>query len=74
MSRITRTLVTIAIATAAAGVTATPALADNHTPSPGTGFTTQDSHTPAPGSGFTAQDSHTPITGGGFTTLDSHTP
>ncbi|TJZ52076.1 hypothetical protein FCH28_19760 [Streptomyces piniterrae] len=71
MTRIKRTLVTVAIATAAAGGAATPAMADSHTPVAG-GFTALDSHRPI-SEGFTTQDSHRPIPEG-FTTQDSHRP
>ncbi|GAA2600540.1 hypothetical protein ACWCO0_13240 [Streptomyces tubercidicus] len=58
MSRFTRTLVTVALAAAAAGVAATPAMADSHTPA-----------TP----GFSAQDSTMPIAAN-TATPDNHIP
>ncbi|QIK08207.1 hypothetical protein G7Z12_21395 [Streptomyces sp. ID38640] len=58
MSRFTRTLVTVALAAAAAGGAATPAMADSHTPA-----------TP----GFSAQDSTMPIVVN-TATPDNHVP
>ncbi|MFE3885192.1 hypothetical protein ACFXPQ_20185 [Streptomyces lydicus] len=59
MTRFTRTLVTVALAAAAAGGAATPAMADSHTPST-PGFSTQDSTMPI-AANVAVPDSHLPV-------------
>lgn len=73
MSRIKRTLVALAFATAVAGTAAVPAMADNHRPTPVVHSVAGDNHRPISADRSVAPDNHRPDAGI-FVPLDNHRP